>query len=391
MIRRLLLVEFFLFHTILFSLGQPMVKCLTMQNNSHVSRGFGWNGKSAGISDNGYLWDNGRTIYIKFMNGTGALKTKTQKIIKELEQFANLKFEFVQGESHIRIDFNNQQIIASALGNMSNMLPQEESTLTIDTTYFHNKSFFRSIVLHTINHAIGIQDEIIDQSTILDDNGINHFFNSSKANWPFCINKDGYFRKYSFNFSNTLKHDPNSIMNIPLSKNLLNKEILIKWNKKFSQKDKSVLASLYPKSEKIYTDSTKPVIKFQDLVTKKSLMKNGFSFYPQFDFLVSNKSYSYEFLLFVCNEKGQYIQQFDDTYNLENQLGDVFVLPRFTAKNQKVNQPKLDGIEFFIPNQYFKSDRSTKNFSVVFKIYYNDYNYETQLLYESKPYKLQLP
>jgi hypothetical protein len=243
--------------------------------------------------------------------------------------------------------------------------------------------------LHTINHAIGIQDEIIDQSTILDDNGINHFFNSSKANWPFCINKDGYFRKYSFNFSNTLKHDPNSIMNIPLSKNLLNKEILIKWNKEFSQKDLSVLGSLYPK-QKIYTDSTKPVIKFQDLIIKSSLTKKGFSFYPKFTFLVSNTSVVYEFLLFVYDEKGNSIKQFDDTYNLEGQLGDVFVLPRSVDKDQRINLPKLDGIEFFIPQHNLKNN-GTKNFSVVFKIYYNDYNYETQLLFESKPYKLQLP
>ncbi len=292
--RKQILLYFFLLQSILFSLAQPMIKCLTMQYNSHVSRSFGWNGKYACLADNYYLWDNGKTIYIKFMNGSEVLKTQTQKIIKELEHFVNLKFESVSGMSNIRIDFNNQQIVASALGTMSNMYPQGESTLTIDTTYSHNKSFFRSLVLHTINHAIGIQDEIIDQSTILDDNGINHFFNSSKIKWSFCTDKEKYFRKYSFNFSNTLKHDPNSIMNIPLSKNFLNKEILIKWNKEFSQKDLSVLGSLYPK-QKIYTDSTKPVIKFQDLIIKNSLTKKGFSFYPQFNFLVSNTSAVYEF------------------------------------------------------------------------------------------------
>ncbi len=78
-------------------------------------------------------------------------------------------------------------------------------------------------------------------------------------------------------------------------------------------------------------------------------------------------------------------------YNLENQLGDVFILPPFIGKKQTVNQPKLDGIEFFIPQHYLKNNGTAKSFSIVFKIYYNDYNYETQLLFESKPYQLQVP
>lgn len=390
MIQKLLLLQFFLVQNILISFSQPMIQCLTKQHNTHVSLGFGWNGKSAGLADNYFLWENGKTIYIKFLNGSEGLKRETKKNIKELEQFTNLKFEFVKGESNIRIDFNNQKIIASALGTISNWYPQEESTLTIDTSFYKKKSFFRSLVIHTINHAIGIQDEIIDQSSLFNENSINDFFNTIKKKWPYCIDKQDYTRKYSFNFSNTLRHDQNSIMQIPLSEKFSSSKKIQKWNNNFSQKDVAILASLYPKSQKIYTDSTKPIIKFEDLVIKKSLPKKGFSIYPKLSFLVSNTCIVYEFLLFVYNDKGQTIQQFDDIYNLDGQLGDVFVSPPSIIKKQTVNLEKLDGIEFFIPHYYLTQNSSSKKISVVFKIYYNDFNYETQLLFESKPYQIQL-
>jgi hypothetical protein len=62
-----------------------------------------------GLADNYYLWDNGKTIYIKFLSGSKAMQDKVKSIVKEWERYANLKFEFVTvGASNIRINLDNK-------------------------------------------------------------------------------------------------------------------------------------------------------------------------------------------------------------------------------------------------------------------------------------------
>jgi hypothetical protein len=230
--------------------AQQSVVCLTNQYNPHYSNGLGWEGKSAALADNHFLWDNGKILNVKFLSGSNQIQQTVQQIIKEFEHYVNLKFQFVEDLSNIRIDFNNQKIISSAIGTMSLMFEQEESTLTIDTSFYKNKAVFRMLVLHTLCHAIGIQDEIIDEAISWNTNNLKTYFSTLKNNKSHYLTIEELQQKYLLNYTSTMKYDSASIMTAPLPKSFTQSTTTVKWNTTFSQNDKQHLAALYSKREK---------------------------------------------------------------------------------------------------------------------------------------------
>ncbi len=369
--------------------AQQSVVCLTKQYNPHYSNGLGWNGKMACVADNYFLWDNGKTLRVKFLSGSKVIQQNIQQIVKEFEQYVNLKFQFVEDLAHLRIDFNNQKIISSAIGTMSLMFEQEESTLTIDTSFYTNKAIFRMHVLHTLCHAIGIQDEIIDEAVNWNTNNLKTYFSTLKNDKSYYLTLEELKQKYLLNFTSSMKYDAASIMTAPLPKAVIQSTTAVQWNTTFSQKDKQHLAALYPKRETTKVDITIPVLSFKNLVIKRSATKQGVSFYPQFEMTTCNKNTIYNLLLFVYNEQGKPLYNKNEMYNLDNQLGDVFVLERCTGNEGKINSPKLDGIQFFLPDYLIKRNATQPKLFVSFKVYYQDYDYEGKWLYESKLFELK--
>lgn len=369
--------------------AQQAVVCLTKQYNPHYSNGLGWKGKSAALADNYFLWDNGKILNVKFLSGSKALRQTVQQITKELEQYVNLKFQFVEDLSNIRIDFNNKKIISSALGTMSNMFEQGESTLTIDTSFYKSKAVFRMLVLHTLCHAIGIQDEIIDEAVNWNTNNLKSYFSSIKNEASIGLTMEDFQQKYLLNFTSSMKYDAASLMTAPLPKTFIQSATTVKWNATFSQKDKQHLAALYPKRASAKVDSTIPVINFKNLVIKHSAAKQGVSFYPQFELTTCNKNTVYNLLLFVYDEQGKPLYNDNELYSLDKQLGDVFVLERCTGNEGKTNSPKLDGIQFFLPDYLIKRTATQPKLFVSFKVYYQNYDYEGKWLYESKLFELK--
>jgi hypothetical protein len=122
---------------------------------------------------------------------------------------------------------------------------------------------------------------------------------------------------------------------------------------------------------------------------KHSTTKQGISFYPQFELTTCNKNTVYNMLLFVYDEQGKPLYNENRLYNLDNQLGDVFVLERCTGNEGKINSTKLDGIQSFLPDYLIKKTVNRSKLFVSFKVYYQDYDYEGKWLYESKLFELK--
>ena len=132
------------------SFGQKQVVCLSPKMNAPTSFDTSRFYFSAGLADNYYYyWDNGKTLYVKFLNGSSALQQKSQGIIKQWEQYANIHFKFVNDHepAHFRIDFSNRGYIKSQIGTYAMMLTQQEPTMIIDTTTFNNTKFMQAIIL----------------------------------------------------------------------------------------------------------------------------------------------------------------------------------------------------------------------------------------------------
>ena len=70
--------------------------------------------KSRSLADNYYLWDNGSSITVKFIQGSKQLHNQIEKIAKPWELFANIKFRFINtGPSDVRV------LLASGYGHNS--------------------------------------------------------------------------------------------------------------------------------------------------------------------------------------------------------------------------------------------------------------------------------
>ncbi len=58
------------------------------------------------------LWENGRTLRVKFLDGLPEVQAKVQAIAKEWETLANLTLEFVtSGTAQIRISFAEEGLL----------------------------------------------------------------------------------------------------------------------------------------------------------------------------------------------------------------------------------------------------------------------------------------
>lgn len=344
---------------------------------------------NACFSDGYYLWDNGKTLCIKFLNGSKVLKQQFEKHLKEIETYANIKFRVVESESHIRVKFSNNSTVFSEIGTIANLRMQEEATAELDSTNFQkNPKLFRALVLHIACHMLGFQDEIFATTQ-----GAKLNKQSFQKNYPSLFKDTTSFElfqsKYLFNCVNQPKYDASSILVAPLSKQIAINSTAISWNLSFSENDKLLLSALYPKKHKS-TDTIKQhsTINFKNLVIKYVKEKQGFLIYPQFNFYGSPTS-TFHFAVFVVDEHGKEIMvdYGDFENNLAGRLGDGKTFARIFNKPFTVNDKQLCDIQFFIREKYILSSPKNKKRFIVFKVFEDfDGTEQAKTLFESKPF-----
>lgn len=366
-------------------IAQKSIICLAERMNQSTSFDTSYFHLVRGLADNFYLWDNGKTLYIKFLNGSSVLQEKTKIIAKQWEQYANMHFQFVEeGSSNIRIKFTDNGYIYSAIGTLENIYSQNEATMLLDTNDFKN---LQGNVLHLFGHVLGLQDEVYVSQNKISWNmeKIDNFFNTSKP----VIEKQSFINKYTSNFANAIKYDELSIMLAPIPNIYATNKRVAAWNKVLSEADKKAIGALYPK-ERINYDSLKgkPSLKFFDL---KIVKKNGFSFFPIFDFSnIGSRNRVYFSIVFV-NKNGESIKAVDEDYNMNKQVG-TFIEPSFMQGSFKqINKNRLSDVQFFIPQLIFNKIEVNKGVFAVFKAFYFDRDMDrVEWLYISKPFEVKL-
>ena len=378
----------FIIVSILFyqtAIAQKPVICLAERMNQRTSFDTNYFYVLRGLADNYYYWDNGKTLYIKFLNGSKGLQEKTKNIAKQWEQCANIHFQFVDdGYTNIRIKFTDDGYTYSAIGTLANLYDPSEATMLLDTSDFKN---LQANVLHLFGHALGLQDEIYIPQNKINGNmeNLSKFFNASKPE----MEKQNFINKYAYNFANALKYDEQSIMLAPIPNiYAANKKVVI-WNKIISPADKKLIATIYPKENIDYKSmKARPTLKFFDL---KIVANKGFSFFPIFDFNNIGSHNNVYFSVVLVNKNGEPIKTADEDYNMNNQLG-TFTETMFTQGNFKdVNRNKLSDVQLFIPQSFFKEVDVNNGVFAVFKAFYFDQGQrKIEWLYISKPFEVKL-
>jgi hypothetical protein len=198
------------------------------------------------------LWQNGRTLRVKFLDGIASVQEKVRNIAREWEDHANLKLEFVtSGTSEIRISFAEKDFSWSAMGTDSLSVPADEPTMNYgwlepDTEIRE----YQRVVRHEFGHALGMihehQNPAAQGQIPWDKPKVYAYYAQqgwSKADVDFNI-----FSVYSEDSTNHSAFDPTSIMEYAVPDSLTIGSYAIGWNTEFSATDREYMRKQYPKN-----------------------------------------------------------------------------------------------------------------------------------------------
>jgi hypothetical protein len=306
-----------------------------------------------GLADNYFLWDNGKTIYIKFLSGSPELQDKIQSIAKQWEQYANLHFVFVTfGAAQIRIKLDDKGGCNSSVGTQALNVAIDEKTINFDTTWFTNNAtqMYRTVI-HEFGHAIGLLHE--------------HFSPVSGIDWnkdyvyDYCKRTQGWdketvdfnlFQQYKLTYTNGTSYDRKSIMHYPILPGFAKNGYVVDWNNQLSDGDIALIKALYPMNgERINEVPRFSITNFTTMDVMKNTSKQGLSMFPSFTINTAGRPGRAFFVVLFYDQNDNAIKATDENYSVFGYAGayKTFVL----EAGQKLSANKLSAQDFelFMP------------------------------------------
>jgi hypothetical protein len=199
------------------------------------------------------LWQPGRTLKVRFLDGSAPQKQKVEALAHQWSNYANITFTFGDDKNaEIRISFK-QEGSWSAVGTdclVEQYFPKSQPTMNFgwleDNT---DDEEYSRVVLHEFGHALGAIHE--HQSP---DGGIQwnvpavmRAFSGPPNNWSPDEIKSNILDKYSKTQTNFTNFDPDSIMLYEFPADLTLNDVGTHSNSKLSSKDRAFMLKTYPK------------------------------------------------------------------------------------------------------------------------------------------------
>ena len=206
------------------------------------------------------LWENGRRLRCRFLDGDAAVKAKVEAIAKEWQAFANLQLDFVtDGAAEIRIGFREKGFSWSTMGTDALVVPDAEPTMNYgwlesDTPLRE----YQRVVRHEFGHALGMihehQNPAAQGRIPWDKPKVYAYYAQqgwSKADVDFNI-----FEVYAEDSTNHSAFDPASIMQYAVPDSLTVGSFAIGWNTELTPVDIDYMRRQYPKDRPPVTELT---------------------------------------------------------------------------------------------------------------------------------------
>ncbi|MEP6719948.1 MAG: M12 family metallopeptidase [Variovorax sp.] len=196
------------------------------------------------------LWDNGRHLRVKFLDGLAEVQGKVEAIAKEWEAIANLHLDFVAtGASEIRISFAEQGFSWSTVGTDALTVPARQATMNYGwlepTTSLRE---YQRVVRHEFGHALGMihehQNPAAQGQIPWDKEKV--YAHYAQQGWTRDDVDFNLFALYAEDSTNYTAFDPTSIMEYAIPDSLTIGSYAIGWNTTFSPTDIEFMRRQYP-------------------------------------------------------------------------------------------------------------------------------------------------
>lgn len=196
------------------------------------------------------LWETGRRLRVKFLDGVPDVQTKVAAIAKEREAVANLRLDFVTGSTaEIRISFAEKDFSWSTVGTDALTVPRSQPTMNYGwlepSTSIRE---YQRVVRHEFGHALGTihehQNPAAQGQIPWDRPKVYAYYDQqgwSPADVDFNI-----FGVYAEDSTNHTAFDPTSIMEYAIPDSLTVGSYAIGWNTSLSDTDRDFMRQQYP-------------------------------------------------------------------------------------------------------------------------------------------------
>jgi hypothetical protein len=195
-------------------------------------------------------WQPGQELRIRFLDGDRALHDKVMHISREWLRHANLAFAFGnQPDAEIQISFAGSGYW-SLIGTDA-MTREKASTPTMQLGGFTASSDpieMRGTVLHEFGHAIGcIHEQASPAAAIKWNEPAVYTFYREWQGWDDETIFRNVLQRYGAAEAVFTEHDPSSIMQYPVPKELTTNGFEVGWNNELSDRDIAFISKMYPK------------------------------------------------------------------------------------------------------------------------------------------------
>ena len=197
------------------------------------------------------LWENGRRLRVRFLDGIGEVQNKVAAIAKEWESLANLTLDFVtSGASEIRISFAEEGFSWSTVG--TDALTVSSNGATMNYGWLEPTTSLREyqrVVRHEFGHALGMihehQNPEAQGEIPWDKPKVYEYY--AQQGWTKDDVDFNIFEVYSEESTNHTEFDPTSIMEYAIPDSLTIGSYSIGWNTEFSPTDVEFMRRQYPR------------------------------------------------------------------------------------------------------------------------------------------------
>jgi hypothetical protein len=197
-------------------------------------------------------WPNGKTLRVRFLDGSTTLKKKVARIASEWTEYTGIQFSFNGGpDAELRVSFAEHGSW-SYIGTEALNIPQSQPTINLGALKGEtSEAVCRRTVLHEFGHVFGLIHEHQNPNANIPWNkiAVYRFFASPPHYWSAEVVDNNVFNKYSGNYR---EFDPKSIMMmIQIPKEFLTGDSfapITDLNSELSESDKVFIAKLYPKA-----------------------------------------------------------------------------------------------------------------------------------------------